>query len=434
MQSLRQFYEMLDQSQWWPTSMLAQWQQRMLKPLLNHARLTSPFYRYRLKRLFRPDGSIDWERWTEIPILTRADVSQHSANLLSQTPVAQHGPFSDVSTSGSTGHPVTVRTTRWLNEMSLACSWRGHRWAGLDWSRPLLSRGNSLPGRAIGEALGPWGPPWLPEAARGRHLHTNYSNPYRSDLEVIQREAVYAYAATVNQLEIFFDDPTLPDLPDLKVVMVRGGAVSDYLRAQVARVGAAGIVEAYSSKEGGALARPCPEGHGFHVNAEAVLLEIVDAAGQPVAPGETGRVVITPFGSTAMPLIRYDQGDVAIAGGPCDCGRHLPLIKRLEGRTNAVFEHPDGRRSREMMPIEGRKLLGAGRWQVRQVGPTDFEVDYIRHDWGTAPDLAAFTALFRTVFFDDATVTVREVQDLQLGPTGKYREYENRWHRDGATQ
>jgi len=430
-QTLCQFYEMLDESQWWPPSRMTEWQQGLLRPLLNHARATTPFYRFRLEKLFRSNGAIDWARWSEIPILTRSDVSRHFASLLSRAPVEQHGPFSDVSTSGSTGHPVTVRTTRWLNGMALACSWRGHRWAGLDWSKPLLTRGETLPGKAIGAALGPWGPPWLPEAASGQHLHTNYSNPYWSDLEVIQRQAVYAYAATTNQLEIFFDDPALPGLPDLKVVMVRGGAVTDYLRTQVARVSAAQIVEAYSSKEGGALARPCPAGHGFHTNAEAVLVEIVDAAGQPVAAGEKGRVVITPFGSTAMPLIRYDQGDEAIAGETCGCGRPLPFIRRLEGRTNAVFEHPDGRRSREMMPIEGRRLLGAGRWQVRQVGPTDFEVDYVRHDWGTAPDLDAFSALFRTVFFDDAVVTVREVKELQLGATGKYREYENRWRRDG---
>ncbi len=429
MWSLRQFYEMLDESQWWPASRMTEWQHSLLKPLLNHARATTPFYRFRLEKLFRNDGSIDWAKWSEIPILTRRDVSQHSARLMSRAPPEQHGPFTDVSSSGSTGHPVTVRTTRWLNEMAMACNWRAHRWARLDWSKPLLARGNTVPDKPIGAPLGPWGPSWLPEAALGRRLHTNYSNPYASDLEIMKSEAVYAYAGTTNQLEIFFDDPALPDLPDLKAVMARGGAVSDYLRKQVARVSSAAIVEAYSSKEGGALARPCPDGHGFHVNAEAVLVEIVDAAGQPVAPGEKGRVVVTPFGSTAMPLIRYDQGDVAIAGGTCSCGRPLPLVRRLEGRTNAVFEHPDGRRSREMMPIEGRQLLGAGRWQVRQVGPTDFEVDYVRHDWSTAPDHDAFRTLFRTVFFDDATVTLREVEDLQLGATGKYREYENRWSR-----
>lgn len=426
-QSLRQFYEMLDESQWWPAMRMARWQQSLLAPLLNHARATAPFYRYRLAKLFGPGGAIDWSRWSDIPILTRRDVSQYHANLLSSAPPEQHGPFADVSSSGSTGHPVTVRTTRWLSEMSQACNWRAHRWADLDWSKTLLARGNTVEGQPIGAELGTWGPPWLPGAAHGQRLHTNYSNPYAADAEILRRQSVYAYSGTTNQLEAFFENPALPDLPDLKVVMPRGGAISDYLRAQVARVSAARIVGAYSSKEGGALARPCPAGHGFHINAEAALVEIVDDAGRPVEPGETGHVVVTPFASTAMPLIRYDQGDVATAGGTCPCGRHLPLISRLEGRTSAVFLHPDGRRSREMMPIEARQLLGAGRWQVRQVGPIEFEVDYVRHDWGTAPDLDAFRAMFRTVFFDDAVVSVQAVDDLTLNANGKYREYENRW-------
>jgi len=429
-QYLRQFYEMLEGSQWWSAGRLLEWQRAQLRPLLHHARDTVQFYRYRLNRLFRPDGTIDWERWPEIPIVTRRDLSTQSQSMMSRAPLPQHGLVAEVSTSGSTGHPVTVRTTQWLNAMATACNWRGHTWAGLDWSGALLSRGNSLPDKAVGETLGPWGPPWLSKAALGPHLYSNYSNPYASDLEILHRQGVYAYGATVNQLEIFFDNPALPHLDSLQVVMARGGTVSDYLKSEVRRVSQARIVAAYSSKEAGALAHPCPSGHGFHANAEAVLLEIVDAEGLPVAPGEKGRVVVTPFGSTALPLIRYDQGDEAVAGDICECGRKLPHIRQIEGRTNAVFVHPDGRRSREMMPIEGRRFLGAGRWQVRQVGPVDFEVDYVRHDWGTAPDLEAFRALFRTVFFDDAIVTVRAVEDIELGSTGKYREYVNLWQRD----
>ena len=427
MLSTRDFLDMLGESQWWPAERLTAWQRSGLSSLLNHARSTVPFYRFRLDKAFRASGAIDWDRWHEIPILTRAELSRQFQSLLSRAPIPQHGPFGDVGSSGSTGHPVTVRTTRWLNDMTVACNWRAQHWAGLDWSQKLLARGNTLDGKTVGDPCGPWGPPWLPAAASGQQLYSNYSNAYASDLEIIQQQDVYAYAATSNQLEIFFDNPELPALPSLKAVLARGGAVSDYLRSLIRRVSDAQVIEVYSSKEGGALAHPCPHGDGFHAAAEAVLVEIVDVHGRPVAPGRQGRVVITPFGSTAMPLIRYDQGDEAVAGEPCACGRTLPHIRRIEGRTNAVFAHPDGRRSREMMPLEARKLLGAGRWRVRQVGPKAFEVDYVRHDWGTPPDLDGFAAMFRTVFFDDSVVAVKEVQDFELGLSGKYLEYANLW-------
>ena len=72
------------------------------------------------------------------------------------------------------------------------------------------------------------------------------------------------------------------------------------------------------------MAYRCPSQAGWHVNAETLLLEIVDASGQPCRPGEMGRVVITPFFSTAQPLIRYDHGDLAVAGEGCACGRTCP--------------------------------------------------------------------------------------------------------------
>ena len=50
----------------------------------------------------------------------------------------------------------------------------------------------------------------------------------------------------------------------------------------------AGVTEFYSSKEAGAIASRCPSGDGYHVNAEAMLFEVVDDQGQPVPPGRSG--------------------------------------------------------------------------------------------------------------------------------------------------
>ena len=101
MQTIRQYYEMLGDSQWWPAEQLVAWQRQHLQLLLNHARRSSPFYRYRLNRAFRPDGGIDWDRWHDIPILTRADVAEQFQNLLSRSPIAGPGPFQDIESSGS---------------------------------------------------------------------------------------------------------------------------------------------------------------------------------------------------------------------------------------------------------------------------------------------------------------------------------------------
>lgn len=78
------------------------------------------------------------------------------------------------------------------------------------------------------------------------------------------------------------------------------------------------------------------------MQSEGVYIEILDAAGQPCAPGQVGRVVITPLHNFAMPMIRYEIGDWAEAGASCDCGRCLPVITKIHGRTRTMLRLPDG--------------------------------------------------------------------------------------------
>ena len=78
----------------------------------------------------------------------------------------------------------------------------------------------------------------------------------------------------------------------------------------------------YGSREmalGGAIC--CQANAGMHLRENHVIAEIVDEAGRPLPPGETGELVITTIGMEAMPLIRYRTGDYTrILPGRCPCG------------------------------------------------------------------------------------------------------------------
>jgi phenylacetate-CoA ligase len=78
------------------------------------------------------------------------------------------------------------------------------------------------------------------------------------------------------------------------------------------------------------------------VQCENVLLEVLDDENKPCQPGETGRVVISSLHNFASPLIRYDVGDYAEVGSPCDCGRGLPVLNRIYGRARNMLIYPDG--------------------------------------------------------------------------------------------
>ncbi len=431
---IERIYNTLEDSQWWPSDRLRELQRTELMRLVHHAKTTSPFYRTRLDCLFRPNGSVDWDRWTDIPIMTRAELSYEHSSIQSRSPVQGHGPFGWVKTSGSTGDPVEFLTTRILNDVSVASIWRGQKWAKMDWSGSTIHMGFETPKIKVGDVMGPWGPFWLKEAAKGRRVFATYSTTPEDRLKLMRDFDAIHSGFTSGVAVIFLDHLRLAAVSaQLKAVSFIGGAATEYIRKEFKALLGADVVGLYSSKEGGSMASPCPEGHGWHQNAESVLLEIVDDQGKPVAPGQTGRVVITPFASTVTPLIRYDQGDLAVAGPVeiCPCGRTLPRIASFSGRVRHVFRRPDG----GVVPdfsLKARQELGAGTWQIARVGEHSFEVRYKKRDWGFAPDIAEFHKTFAKEFYPEAHVRTIEVEDFPLGPTGKYMERVDEW--DPASQ
>jgi phenylacetate-CoA ligase len=210
--------------------------------------------------------------------------------------------------------------------------------------------------------------------------------------------------------------------PAIEAILAQGASVGPKEREACQRIFGARIVENYSSKESGQIAHPCEQGR-LHINAEMCLVEIVDESGKPVAHGQAGRAIVTPFFSTAQPLIRYDQGDIIRAGGACPCGRALPTLSGIEGRHSLFFTHPDGRRATSLLPDSGRELLDCTFWQIAQVGPLEFEVRYVPNDWLRYGDEEQLVRLFREQYFGDAIVSLKRVRQIPLSPSGKFIEY-----------
>src|SRR6185312_7578839 len=104
------------------------------------------------------------------------------------------------------------------------------------------------------------------------------------------------------------------------------------------------LVDCYGCQEAGYVAIQCPEYAHYHVQGEMSLVEVLREDGAPCRPGETGRVVITPLHSFAMPLLRYDLGDYAEVGEPCPCGRGLPVLRQIYGRKKETLTLPSGER------------------------------------------------------------------------------------------
>jgi len=103
------------------------------------------------------------------------------------------------------------------------------------------------------------------------------------------------------------------------------------------------VVDEYGSSENGIIAFQCKEG-SMHVMADHLAVEFVDEAGQRVKPGELGRIVITDLNGYAMPLIRYEIGDMGrYTEQACSCGVTLPVMDIIEGRKEDFIRTREGK-------------------------------------------------------------------------------------------
>lgn len=104
-------------------------------------------------------------------------------------------------------------------------------------------------------------------------------------------------------------------------------------------------LDLYGSGEGGHIAWQCPGEGSYHLNADAVIIEILDEEGRSVPQNGEGEVVLTALWNLTTPIIRYRTGDIAsLSSMPCRCGVQLPIMSQVQGREWDFLARYDGER------------------------------------------------------------------------------------------
>ena len=120
----------------------------------------------------------------------------------------------------------------------------------------------------------------------------------------------------------------------IKVVFVTAEMLYEDQRATISRVFGCPVANGYGGRDAGFIAHECPAG-GMHITAEDVIVELVDHAGSSVPAGTPGEIVVTHLASRDFPFVRYRTGDIAVLDDrACACGRGLPLLREIQGRSN----------------------------------------------------------------------------------------------------
>jgi phenylacetate-CoA ligase len=199
-------------------------------------------------------------------------------------------------------------------------------------------------------------------------------------------------------------------------------ALSNVVRRRLEAWSGAPVIDWYSLTETGPIGAACGgEGGGYHVLPSDLFVEVLDARGGPVAPGERGEIAVTGGRNPFFPLLRYRTGDWGrIDHAPCACGDAMPRIVALEGRAPVLLRSADGRR---VNPVDvSGALRGHPIVQHELVQRADLSCELaVRPAPGEAFDTDAVTRDLR-VLFGDVQLTLRV--DPTLGDrTGKAAPY-----------
>ena len=430
-QAIRAFHATLRKTQFLPSEQMRDYQRSLLTPLLRHANAHVPFYRDtgRLAPLFRADDSIDWDRWQDIPPLSRKDLQHEFERLKADVVPQAHGRTFLISTSGSTGEPAKVLQT----EIAVRWAWAALRLRDFEWHQidptqrlaflyPFTHDDFDITGIRKETA---WRPEFKALDLGGERIDIADTRPATELIEAVAAVRPNYLQAQPTALQLMVARDRQRRLPDLKLaaVFTYGEHFPPESKSFVEHYLGCKVFELYGSVECNYFACSCPRCGNFHVHAEVALVEAIDDRAQPITAGETGRLLVTPLYNYAMPLIRYDHDDFARkATNACDIT--LPVFDAVFGKKRDPFMFPGERVIRPTLPTDAIiDYLGARLVQIAQTAPDRCEFRFVP---GSLPPsemrFGEMTNLLRSLWWDGLQVDYRIVEDFpRRTPRAKFQ-------------
>ena len=365
----------LERTQWWSRERIEELQARRLLQLLEHAYAHVPYYQELLHTLgldasdFRSVAGL-----SKLPLLTKDIIRDRVDDLAADG--FPPGQIMTGSTSGSTGDPLSFRTSReaWFDH-GYAREVRSLSWAGISLGDRVVAVRSTVGANARRERA------LRPLINRFQRM-TVFSASDIDDrtVSLITQElrhrdtrALLACPSVLSLIATHLKN-TGTAIPGNLRLLADGEHLFEHERKLSKDVFGAEPCSRYASWENYEMASECLMHNGLHVDAEDLVLEIVDSDGRPVSTGQSGHIVVTNLHSFAMPFIRYDTGDIgSLSDEPCPCGRGLPLLTVLQGRNSGFIQTRSGRH----IPGSAFRFDKLARLRITQYQMTQHDLDSI---------------------------------------------------------
>jgi phenylacetate-CoA ligase len=331
----------MEQSQYWSVERLDALRFSRLKTLLTHASEHVPYYRDLFASLkFDPravTGTADLQR---LPFLDKAVIRAHTEALKSD----QAKDLARFNTGGSSGEPLIFFIGNERVSHDVAAKWRATRWWGVNigdpeivlWGSPIeLTSQDRV--RQFRDAL-----------MRTKLLPAFEMSPEKvagfiAEIRAMRPKMLFGYPSAFAHIARHAQEHNIRlDNLGIKVAFVTSERLYDHQRELIQRVFGCPVANGYGGRDAGFIAHQCPAG-SMHLTYEDIIVEIVDAEGRVLPAGESGEIVVTHLATRDFPFIRYRTGDVGVLDDqPCSCGRTLPLLKSIEGRSTDFLVAKNG--------------------------------------------------------------------------------------------
>lgn len=408
----------LEDSQWLTRDAIQAAQHERLGNFLGSITRDIPYYRTLADRL-----GISAERMQaagvlqRFPLLEKSDIRQHSEQMK-----RRGASLAKFNTGGSSGVPLIF----WLGERvshDVAAKWRATRWWDVDigdrelvlWGSPVelktQDRVKQIRDRLLRTELVP-AFDLSPDGMR-RFIHR---------FRQFRPRMLFGYPSAFARIAAFAEAEGLSlQSETLRVVFVTAERLYPEQRERIQSAFGVPVANGYGARDAGFLAHECPHG-GMHIMSEDVVLETVDSEGHPTAPGVAGEIVVTHLATSDFPFVRYRTGDVGKLGDErCPCGRGLPLLSEIQGRTTDFVTACDGTVMHGLAVIYVvREIDGVESFRIIQHSREQLEVLVVSALWNDEKQARVVRGM-RQRLGDALQVDVRVVQDIPREANGKFR-------------
>ncbi len=411
----------MEEVQWWQPDHIAAFQLQRLRDLLVDVGENVPYYKQVFTQSgFDPRSISSIADLKQVPFLTKSVIRANTEALKH----AKAQNLARYNTGGSSGEPLIFFIGNKRVTADVAAKWRATRWWDVDIGDPEIVI---------------WGSPielgkqdrikhWRDKLMRTQLLPAFEMSEAKLDqfiatIRATKPKMLFGYPSALTHIGKHAQKRgiVMSDL-GIRVAFVTSERLYDDQRATISQVFGCKVANGYGARDAGFIAHECPVG-GMHLTADDIVVEIVNQDGQVQAPGVAGEIVVTHLSTNEFPFIRYRTGDIGVLGTKqCTCGRGLPLLQDIQGRSTDFVVAADGTVMHGLSLIYIlRDLPGVKSFKVIQESKQLTRVLLVTDEAFASDAAAKIVAGFKQRLGAEVSVVVDLVESIPAEKSGKFR-------------